>query len=153
MRRKQTLEERFIDLAQIADMPIPAFERKPSRFRSSLLRFAANALDAAEPTTAENLRLSHLLASWARDLENSVPMDETCECGNVRLNCVCDQRAAEHFLATGDSSRLMGLGWHQDVLDALELRELTPAELQTQDWQNSYQKGATPIDIRFQSMW
>ena len=153
MLNKQAIKITEAALEQIVDSPVPVFELQSVMKRLSLLRLAANALDVAEPETAENLRLAHLLASWANQLDSAQPLDAECDCGHVRRECICNQQAAEHFLKTGDGSRLIGLGWRQNVLTDLENGEVTPAFLLTVEGKTMYQKGATPADIRHQSMW
>jgi hypothetical protein len=117
-----------------------------------LLRLAADTLDRAKPESVANLSLAHRLASWANYLERTADRDATCECGNLRASCVCDQQAAEHYLATRDATRLVGLGWPRDVLGALDGGEITPADLLEAEWRTAYQKGATPVEVRSQRM-
>ncbi len=152
MQDKQNTEISASEIEAIVDGPLPVFERQSVGERTKLLRLAVEALNATQPETVENLRLSHLLSSWASQLDGSRPPDSECECGNLVPECICDQQAAEDFLATGDGSRLIGLGWHRDVLTELKSGEVTPAALLSSNERHIFQKGASPADILHQSM-
>ena len=150
MKTKKYVTGREVE--EIADEPQPTFESLPPEARAALLRLAAYVLDRTIPETVENLRLAHQLATWANELDTGADDGTLCTCGKKRRKCVCDQRAAKHYLATGDGSRLIGLGWSHNVLMALDEGSISPKELGDGWWQNVLSKRDTPILIRCQSL-